>query len=557
MKPKIRCAIYTRKSSEDGLEQEFNSLDAQREACAAYITSQKAEGWVLLPEEYNDGGISGGTLKRPALQRLLIDLDEGRVDQIVVYKIDRLSRSLADFAKIVDRLDEAGASFVSVTQSFNTATSMGRLTLNMLLSFAQFEREVTAERIRDKIAASKRKGLWMGGLVPLGYDPDGRTLTINVTESKVIQKLYDLYLALGTVRAVKEEADRLGLRSKRRVSPSGEKRGGNPLERGQIHHILTNPIYAGKIRHRKEVYEGLHPAIINPEIWKDVQERLTAKSGKARGNGNAAHPSLLAGKLFDETGDRLTPSHANKNGKRLRYYISRRLVIDKSEKHPSAWRLPAPQLEKAIALAAREHFAARDLLPKLVEELGANEVNSLNEKVGLLAQTFESQNAVRNWSEFVAKVDIAPSQLSVELNIIAIAKYMELPAKRLSFDALTISTAFRLRRKGVETKIILGNEPPEIDLILLGNIVKAMDWFEEIKNGQTFAQIAARAGTSKRRVQDVIDLAFLAPDIIEQAVNGTLPLHFTSDYLIKTGIPADWNKQRKMLGESALISVQN
>ena len=408
MKPKIRCAIYTRKSSEDGLEQEFNSLDAQREACAAYITSQKAESWVLLPEEYNDGGVSGGTMERPALQRLLVDLDEGRVDQIVVYKIDRLSRSLADFAKIVDRLDDAGASFVSVTQSFNTATSMGRLTLNMLLSFAQFEREVTAERIRDKIAASKRKGLWMGGLVPLGYDPDGRTLTINGKEAKIIQKLYDLYLAYGTVRAVKEQADQLGLRSKRRVSPSGAKRGGNPLERGQIHHILTNPIYAGKIRHRKQVYEGQHPAIIEQDIWEKVQKGLVEHSGKSRGKVNAAHPSLLAGKLFDETGDRLTPSHANKNGKRFRYYISRRLVVDKSVKHPTAWRLPAPQLEKVIALAAREHFAASDLLPRLVEELDANEVDHLKEKIGSPAQTFASQNAVNDWSDLVAKVDIAP-----------------------------------------------------------------------------------------------------------------------------------------------------
>ena len=555
MKQKIRCAIYTHKSSEDGLELEFNSLDAQREACAAYITSQKAEGWVLLPEEYNDGGISGGTLARPALQRLLIDLDEGRVDQIVVYKIDRLSRSLADFAKIVDRLDDAGASFVSVTQSFNTASSMGRLTLNMLLSFAQFEREVTAERIRDKIATSKCKGLWMGGLVPLGYDPDGRTLTINVKDAKIIQKLYDLYFAHGTVRAVKEKADQLGLRSKRRASPSGEKRGGNPFEHGQIHHILTNPIYAGKIRHRKQVYDGLHPAIIEQNIWENVQKRLIEQSGKSRGKVNTAHPSLLAGKLFDETGDRLTPSHANKNGKRIRYYISRRLVTDKSIKHPDAWRLPAPQLEKVIALAVRERFAVHDLLPRLVEELDANEVNHLKGKIGSLAQAFASKNPVNDWSEFVAKVDIAPSHLSIELDGSAIAKHLELPVKRLSIDALTISTAFRLRRKGVETKIVLGNAPPEIDLTLIHNVVKAMGWFEEIKSGQTFAQIAARAGTSKRRVQDVIDLAFLAPDIIEKAVSGTLPLHFTSDYLIKSGVQADWAAQRKMLMEPAFINV--
>ena len=229
--PKIRCAIYTRKSSEEGLEQEFNSLHAQREACAAYVASQKAEGRVLLPAEYDDGGISGGTLERPALQRLLGDIDAGLVDQIVVYKIDRLTRSLADFAKIVDRLDAAGASFVSVTQSFNTATSMGRLTLNMLLSFAQFEREVTAERIRDKIAASKRKGLWMGGQVPLGYEADGRTLRINAEEARTVRTLYALYDRLGTVRAVKAEADRLDLVTKVRSKPDGSRTGG--LQRRQ------------------------------------------------------------------------------------------------------------------------------------------------------------------------------------------------------------------------------------------------------------------------------------------------------------------------------------
>jgi DNA invertase Pin-like site-specific DNA recombinase len=232
--PKILCAIYTRKSSEEGLEQEFNSLDAQREACAAYVTSQKGEGWVLLTEHYDDGGISGGTLERPAVQRLLADIDAGKVDRVIVYKVDRLTRSLADFAKLVDRFEAAGASFVSVTQSFNTATSMGRLTLNVLLSFAQFEREVTAERIRDKIAASKRKGLWMGGMTPLGYEAKDRTLKINRTEAELVRTLFRLYLDLGCVRKVKEEADRLGLRSRRRVFASGKVYGGVPFTRGAL-----------------------------------------------------------------------------------------------------------------------------------------------------------------------------------------------------------------------------------------------------------------------------------------------------------------------------------
>lgn len=251
---KIRCAIYTRKSSEDGLEQEFNSLDAQREACAAYIASQKHEGWILLRDHYDDGGLSGGTIERPALRQLLDDIEAGRVDQIVVYKIDRLTRSLADFAKIVDILDDTDASFVSVTQSFNTATSMGRLTLNMLLSFAQFEREVTAERIRDKIAASKKKGLWMGGNVPLGYDPDGRTLRINDGEAETVRTLYGFYETHGILRKVKDKADATGLVTKRRASPDGTPSGGVAFSRGHIYQILTNPIYAGRIRHKGQVW---------------------------------------------------------------------------------------------------------------------------------------------------------------------------------------------------------------------------------------------------------------------------------------------------------------
>ena len=248
----VRCAIYTRKSSEEGLEQDFNSLDAQREACAAYVASQKGEGWKLLPEPYDDGGISGGTLKRPALQHLLAEMEAGKIDLIVVYKVDRLTRSLADFAKLVERFDAAGASFVSVTQQFNTATSMGRLTLNVLLSFSQFEREVTAERIRDKIAASKKKGLWMGGLVPLGYDAKERTLVINKTEAETVQKVFQLYLKLGCVRRVKEEADRLGLVSKRHHFETGRSCGGVSLTRGRIYHLLANPIYNGEIRHKQQ-----------------------------------------------------------------------------------------------------------------------------------------------------------------------------------------------------------------------------------------------------------------------------------------------------------------
>jgi site-specific DNA recombinase len=416
---KIRCAIYTRKSSEDGLEQEFNSLHAQREACAAYIASQKHEGWVMLTDAYDDGGLSGGSLERPALQHLLDDVRSGRVDQIVVYKIDRLTRSLADFAKIVDVLDAAGASFVSVTQSFNTATSMGRLTLNMLLSFAQFEREVTAERIRDKIAASKRKGLWMGGKVPLGYDPDGRTLKVNETEAPTICRLYDLYEELGTIRQVKEEADLLGLRSRARTAADGTLSGGGAFDRGHIHHILTNPIYAGRIRHRRQVYAGQHPAIIDPDRWDAIQQRLQDGAARSRRKASAGRTSLLCGKLFDETGDRLTPSHSKtRTGTRLRYYISHRLVARSGEAHPGAWRLPADDLEKRIADLVRTTISRNGFIASVMQGESADAIACASAAAAAWLADARPEDLLR----LVARVDIAPGSMTLKMDAVILAE---------------------------------------------------------------------------------------------------------------------------------------
>jgi len=281
-----RCAIYTRKSSEEGLEQEFNSLAAQREACEAYICSQQHEGWVLARTRYDDGGFSGGNLERPALQHLLTDIRADRIDIVVVYKVDRLTRSLADFARLVEIFDAQGVSFVSVTQQFNTTSSMGRLTLNVLLSFAQFEREVTGERIRDKIAVSKQKGMWMGGNVPLGYNASERTLAINPAEAETVRYIFALYLEFGCVRRVKQEADQLGLSTKRGMTADGCERGGKPLSRGHIYRLLSNPIYTGQIAHKGQLYPGQHPALIDAETWSAVQ-------GPARGQGA---PSRIKGR---------------------------------------------------------------------------------------------------------------------------------------------------------------------------------------------------------------------------------------------------------------------
>src|SRR5437660_2341857 len=342
-----RCAIYTRKSSEEGLEQEFNSLQAQSEACEAYIRSQRHEGWGLARTRYDDGGFSGGNMERPALQRLLADIREGRIDIIVVYKVDRLTRSLADFARLVEIFDAQGVSFVSVTQQFNTTSSMGRLTLNVLLSFAQFEREVTGERIRDKIAASKKKGMWMGGNPPLGYDASERALVINPAEAETVRRIFALYRELGGVRRVKDQADRLGLRTKRSTTAKGAERGGTSFSRGHIYRLLSNPIYTGQIAHKGQLYPGQHPSLIDDETWTAVRDQLAAHAGDHRRRAKAAEPSLLAGLLVDANGERLTPSHAVKKGRRYRYYVSAALITDAGTDR-EGWRLAAREIEDAV-----------------------------------------------------------------------------------------------------------------------------------------------------------------------------------------------------------------
>jgi site-specific DNA recombinase len=347
-----RCAIYTRKSSDEGLEQDFNSLDAQFEACSAYILSQASEGWNAVSTRYDDGGVSGGTLERPTLKRLLKDIASGLIDTVVVYKIDRLTRSLLDFAKLVEAFDKAETSFVSITQSFNTTTSLGRLTLNMLLSFAQFEREVTAERIRDKISASKAKGMWMGGTPPLGYAADGRSLKIVDEDAELVRDIYHRYLKLGSVRLLEEHLHADGICVPTRTAGTGKITGGGKFLRGQLYTILDNPIYKGDIKHGKNTYPGLHQAIIDPETWEYVQLKRQVNVRGHRSQYLASHQSLLAGKLFDEAGRPLIAVHANKGPKRYRYYVSQHLHHKTSD--AQGWRIPAKEIEGLIGLKLQE-----------------------------------------------------------------------------------------------------------------------------------------------------------------------------------------------------------
>ena len=340
--PSLACAIYTRKSSEEGLEQDFNSLHAQREACEAFVLSQKGLGWTPIATAYDDGGFSGGNVERPALKRLIADIEAGQVKVIVVYKVDRLTRSLADFAKLVDLFDAMGVSFVSVTQQFNTTTSMGRLTLNVLLSFAQFERKVTGERIRDKIAASKRKGMWMGGVPPAGYCAVGRALAPESIQADRIPEMYHLYLQLNCIRRLCQEVRERGWLTPERTNKRAGFGGHKPFSRGHLHRILSNPLYAGLVHHQGEHHAGQHPALVSMDLWTQVQERLALNRQGHKVQSRAQSPSLLSGKLFDEAGRRLIPSHTTKGKKRYRYYVTP--VDDPGE----PIRLPAAEIEREV-----------------------------------------------------------------------------------------------------------------------------------------------------------------------------------------------------------------
>jgi site-specific DNA recombinase len=355
----VRCAIYTRKSSEEGLEQSFNSLKAQREACIAYIQSQKHEGWVAIRENYDDGGFSGGNMERPALGRLLDDIRARKVQTVIVYKVDRLTRSLSDFSKIIEIFDSHEASFVSVTQQFNTTTSMGRLTLNVLLSFAQFERELTGERIRDKVAASKKKGMWMGGMVPLGYDWVDRCLIINPSEAETVRGIFRQYLRLGSVVKLKDYLEQKKVRSKIRTSSDGRKYGGAAYSRGALHQILSNHIYIGRIAHREQSYAGQHQPIIVQRLWDQVAARLNANNQAHRTSKPGPTSSLLTGLLRDPNGVRFTPTHAVKKGKRYRYYTSQ-AAIQKRGDQRQVTRYPAGELETLVTKQIHEMLKKPD-----------------------------------------------------------------------------------------------------------------------------------------------------------------------------------------------------
>ncbi len=530
------CAVYTRKSSEEGLEQQFNSLDAQHEAGTAYVKSQQHEGWRLLTAHYDDGGYSGGTLERPALQRLLADIRAGKVHIVVVYKVDRLTRSLADFAKLIELFDAHGVSFVSVTQQFNTTTSMGRLMLNVLLSFAQFEREVTGERIRDKIAASKKKGLWMGGTPPLGYDVSERKLVVNATEARLVRHIFRRYVELGTVAKLMAALQAEGHRTKRYTSTGGRSFGGRAFSRGHLYRILSNRIYLGEIVHKEASYPGEHRAIVDPALWDRVQGLLAANHAAARTDERVASPALLKGLIFDGAGNRMSPSHAVKGKRRYRYYVSQAVLQGRAQEAGSIARLPARELEQLVMDAVFNALAKDECT-----RIAAARLDGVKER--------DRWQALRR---VVRRVEVSDSRIGVTMVPLALGERDN--AVRSDGDGLTtIELPFDIvRRDNGARALATSSSMPAVDsstAALVKAVARGYAWRQQLLNGsaQSINEIAQREGITRRYVARLLGLGFLAPDIIAAILGNRQPAHLTVDRL-RGPIPFDWSEQRQLFG---------
>jgi site-specific DNA recombinase len=505
--PKLRrCAIYTRKSTEHGLELEFNSLDAQREACEAYIKSQASQGWRALPQLYDDPAFSGGNLERPALKKLLVDIEAGRIDVVVVYKIDRLTRSLADFAKLVEAFDARSISFVAVTQQFNTTSSMGRLTLNVLLSFAQFERELSSERVRDKIAASRRKGKWTGGTVPLGYEAKDKKLVINKTEAETVRTIFRLYLELKSFSRLVAELDRRGIVTKRRDTKVAKFNGGIPFTYGPLAYLLKNRIYIGETHHGGKWFKGEHKAILEPQTFERVQALL-----KTNANGSKVKHfeggALLQGKLYDDKGNLMGPSFSSKNGVRYRFYVSSALLRGRKVAAGSVGRVSAARVEDAVrvALASHRQTGGSDDAPLDVEQ--------------------------------VHRVMIAHDRVSIEL--LGLGK--DGPGREIripwSNEASNSAT------------VIDKNAPNGVhNEGLIQAIVRAHTWVRRLTDGthESVEELAEANGIHPKVVRQALRLAYLSPETASAAIEGRQPLTLTLARIPKL-LPLPWAKQSRLL----------
>ena len=516
----VRCAIYTRVSTDQGLEQDFNSLDAQYDASQAYIRSQAHAGWTLLRGKYDDGGFSGGNTDRPALQRLLEDVRAGKIDVIVVYKVDRLTRSLADFAKLVELFDKHNVSFVSVTQQFNTTTSMGRLTLNVLLSFAQFEREVTSERIRDKIAASKRKGLWVGGMAPLGYDTKDRKITVNEAEADRVRTIFRSYLKLGSLNLLMADLRKQGIVTKVRTLKTGETVGGIPFTRGPLAHLLRNRFYIGEVAFKGEILRGEQPAIVDRGLFDAVQAKLSEQMNNHKA-ARMKSEALLAGRIFDDRGNRMTPSHARKRGIKYRYYLSSTLLQGQAERSGSVRRVPATEIEALVIRSVRDHLKP--------------------------SAPIDDRSLV---DTHVARVEVQPEQLVIQL-----AQPERTNRKGPERLRPSMSRGTRHRQRGAVRSFCLRPRPQharpirsETRATFVASIARGRRWLNELVDdaNANVESIAKRERCSVRQVNMTISLAFLAPDLVKAAIEGRLPRGIGVTRL--RDAPVEWSRQHAMLG---------
>jgi site-specific DNA recombinase len=565
----LRCAIYTRKSSEEGLEQEFNSLHAQREACEAYIRSQRQEGWTCLAQHYDDGGLSGATIDRPALQQLLADIQAGKIDAVVTYKVDRLTRSLADFAKIVEIFDAKGVSFVSVTQQFNTTTSMGRLTLNVLLSFAQFEREVTGERIRDKIAASKKKGMWMGGMPPLGYRASDHKLIVVESEAAAVRHIFWRYAALGSVRLLQKELEAHGIRSKRWTSTAGRRWGGKPIVRGALYRMLQNRIYRGEIVHKEQHYPGEHMPIVDEALWDEVQLKVAANAVERRSGATMKNASLLAGLLFDGEGHRMTPTHAIKRGTRYRYYVSKPLISESRADAPGGLRIPAGDIEQLVTTRIGTLLSE----PAQVFEVLAHHVETTVQQRRMLHRAAE---LAANWSalkpmqlrpmlsSLVQRMVVRIDRIDIQLLPSRLAALLrdELPGSTSADTAddeeqpLVLSVPAQLRRVGFGIRMLIDEtasparaaraDPKLIKLIARAHLLS--NKLTE-SSSEYLADLAQRERLTSSYFTRVLRLTYLAPDITRAILEGRHPRDLTAQKLLAhSRLPLTWPEQRRTLG---------
>lgn len=544
---KLRCAIYTRKSTEEGLDQDFNSLQAQRESCAAYVMSQTHEGWNALDTFYDDGGFSGGNMERPGLQQLMSDIKAGQIDIVVVYKVDRLTRSLADFAKLVEVFDKHSVSFVSVTQAFNTTSSMGRLTLNVLLSFAQFEREVTAERIRDKFKASKEKGMWMGGRPVLGYDVKDRKLIPNPSEADEARYIYETYLKMGSAMALKMRLDQEGIVSKRWVTQKGKEAGGQPFSRGSLYGLLSNPIYVGKIRHKDEIYDGQHEAILDQDLWDKVQALLAANRVVDLNKTRAKSPSFLASILVHEDGRLFQPSHSNKNGVKRRYY-----------RHPTC-ALPSNEIESVVLSQIKQLLSSPSKVAEVLETEDQERLRALLASAILRVGEVEAAPKPMALKPILKEVVVGAAELQLHICPDRLTAFLssdqEIELTDITSDRpphiITLKT--QLKRCGHGKKLIVRSDcsadPDSVDTSLIKLIGRAHMWFDHMKTGLSFKEIAEKEKVDERLVARTIRCAFLAPDITSAILKGQEPSDLSSQILLRLPkLPAAWDEQRDLLG---------